>query len=96
MLQKIDGKRCLVLDDKVKGAFLVTFGDTDRDGKVGLRAVALVDIPFDGDDLPDPVFDSGEVEDIPFDILPERVSDALGWLGAISEGVLGFAKKFVK
>ena len=96
MLEKINDKRCLVLDENVKGAFIVTFGDTDSDGKLGLRAVALVDIPFDGDYLPDPVFDTGEIEDIPLELLPKRVGEALGWLSNISEGVLGFAKRFIK
>ncbi len=96
MLKMIDGKRHIVLDEKIKGAFLVTYGDTNDNDKNGLRARAFVDIPFDGDDLPDPVFDSGEVENIPTQMLPESVGEALTWLSGISEGVLGFAKGLFK
>jgi hypothetical protein len=95
MLEKHDGKLCLILDEKVRGCFVVTYGDTDNDGENGIRARGFVDIPFDGDDLPDPVFDSGEIEQIPTALLPERIGEALKWLGGVSEGVMNFAKKFI-
>ncbi len=94
MMETINGKRCLVLDENVTGAFVVTYGDTDEDGNQGVRAQAFVDIPFDGDDLPDPVFDSGEIEDIPMMKLPGRVGEALNWLAGIAEGAVGFASGF--
>jgi hypothetical protein len=93
MLEKHNGKLCLVLDEKVRGCFVVTYGDTDDDGENGIRARGFVDIPFDGDDLPDAVFDSGEIEQIPSALLPERVGDALKWLSNISAGAMNFAKK---
>lgn len=94
MLEMINGKRCLVLDEKVTGAFLVTYGDTDDDGKNGLRAVALVDIPFDGDDLPDPVIDTGEIEDIPARLLGSRIASSLDFLSSAAEGLTKIVGRF--
>lgn len=93
MIEMIDGKRCIVLDDKVTGAFLVTYGDTDGDGENGLRAVALVDIPFDGDDIPDPVIDTGEIEGIPARILGSRLGESLEFLAGAAKGLVSLVKK---
>ncbi len=88
-----NGQRAIILDDKVKAAFLTTVGDTDHDGKDGVRAIALVDIPFDGDDFPKPVFDSGEqLEDADTATLARSVGQALTYLGGIADGALRFLK----
>lgn len=57
-----DGRRAIILDENVRSIFAVALGDTDDDGKVGVSAVAAVDIPFDGDDAPRVIFQPPEQE----------------------------------
>lgn len=92
-LEIVNGKRCIALDESVKGAFLVTFGDTDHDGESGVRAVAFVDIPFDGDDLVKPIIDTGELESVPAKFVGSRVGSALKFLGSLADGLIDLVKK---
>ena len=77
MIEKLeDGRKVLVLDDNVKACALVTIGDTDKDGAIGLRVQVLADIPFDGQDAK-PLFDSGEIEAFPKESLPDGVASVV-------------------
>jgi len=61
------------------GAILITVGDTDKDGKVGVRAHVFGDIPFDGEDKPVGLLSSPEYEPADAGTLLGTVKEATKW-----------------
>lgn len=89
-----DGRKVIALSENVKACLLVTVGDTDKDGAMGLRAQVLADVPFDGQDAK-PLFDTGEIEAMPPEMVPDSLKEALeevkgkfGFLKGILDGFL--------
>ena len=83
-----DGRKALILDDKIEAAFILTVGDTDNDGEIGIRCVGAVDIPFDGSDIPKTFFDSKETEKLPKAGVPAAVQKRLQQLATVARIVL--------
>lgn len=91
-----DGNKVLVLDKNITGCILATFGDTDGDGVNGLRLQTFVDIPFDGTDDVRPLFDSGEMEGLTADLMPEGLTGVMGKVDTVVNDVVSFAKSLFK
>lgn len=68
-----------ILEGNVNAAILITIGDTDGDGKVGVRAHVFADIPFDGSDVPVGVLTSPEYEPADSGTLVGTVRQAMSW-----------------
>jgi hypothetical protein len=88
MIVKLDdGRTAVVLDERVKAAALVTFGDTDSNKKQGIRAIAFADVPFDGEGSPRALLDTGEVSLPPEEALA-RLEGLMGWLASTLKWML--------
>lgn len=74
-----------ILDGNVDAAVLITIGDTDGNGKRGIRSYVFADIPFDGKDKPVGVLTSPEYEPADAGSLLGSVKEATRW----AMGVLG-------
>jgi hypothetical protein len=83
------------LDSKVEGAVLITYGDTDGDGKQGIRVRIWADTPFDGTEEPKPVLDLGEMERVPQIDVPEKMGEVLKIMGPITKGLISLKKKLL-
>ena len=65
--------------DGAKGAILITIGDTDADGRVGVRAHVFADVPFDGSDVPVGLLSSPEYEPADAGTLLGTMRQATQW-----------------
>jgi hypothetical protein len=83
------------LDSKVEGAVLITYGDTDGDGKQGIRVRVWADTPFDGTEEPKAVLDLGEMERVPQVDVPEKIADVLKFIGPVAKGIISIKKKLM-
>jgi hypothetical protein len=83
------------LDGKVEGAILITYGDTDGDGKQGIRVRIWADTPFDGTEEPKPVLDLGEMERVPQVDVPDKLADVLKVIGPVAKGIMDLKKKLL-
>lgn len=81
------------LDSKVKGAILITVGDTDKDGKIGTKVKIFGDIPLDGTSEPKMLVDLPEWEPVDVNDLPNALNDVMKFAGPIISGLMGFLKK---
>jgi hypothetical protein len=84
------------LGNKVKGAILITVGDTDGDGKIGAKVRIYADIPLDGSSAPKQVVELPEWEPVDSSELPKALGDMMKWAGPIVGGFVGFLQKVKK
>lgn len=79
------------IPDDTKAAILITLGDTDKDGKVGVRPTIYADIPFDGKGEVAQILTLPEIDDVPLDKIPDVIalisSHLLPALGPITKGL---------
>lgn len=83
------------IPDSVKAAALITFGDTDKDGKYGVGACVYVDLPdwLDGKEGLEPIdFVNDRIPEI--DDLPvEDAGQAIGKIMRMVEPAFAFAAR---
>lgn len=80
------------IGDRVTGAILVTWGDTDKDGEKGMRARIWLDVPFDGTSVPKAVVDTGEMEQIAGVDLPDRLIEVVVWCAKALRQILAWKR----
>lgn len=81
------------LDKDVKTALLITVGDEDNDGKIGIQATVYGDMPFDGSSDPKQLIKLPEWEPVDADDIPRMVGDLLKFAGPVLGGLTSFFRK---
>lgn len=71
------------LPANTKGAVLLTYGDADANGKLGVKAQVFADLPFDGEAKVTRVIDLPEIDSVPVDKLPAVLASLSGALVAV-------------
>ncbi len=83
------------LDDNVEGAVLITYGDTDGDGKKGISVRMYADVPFDGSEACKPVLELPEMERVPDVDVPDKIGDVIKLMSPVARGVLSLKAKLL-